>query len=1301
MRKSALYLVFAAMSSATLLATAEVHRPVSEPANPMFLKGITNRPWWNDAWEFRLPISVSESSTNKVAAYIADFILDLGRADMADSVRIVTDYDEEIPCWAQAAGGKDSTKVRIQFKTPLGAAENRSFLVYFGNPKAKRVELSSEVSADINERFITLRNAMLTLDFARHSPDPDVLRRFKVNASPTENELTQSATRISDYSLRIDTANAPRFYTNRVELTLSTPFMKEVRVANGVFSSTYTLYADSPRLDYAFKQEDDAKSRMRRLSLALSPGGGSAWDDLVYPSLAGSINTDRAQLDYRPDSGEPIRHSDLGDWSGEGWYATTDRKTGVSVGQFYSAADILGLGQSEWNGDTGARCHYIQMTLRGDGKQQGEVRGALFGTLARADIVRAEYRSWANPPRILAGRAEPRRAIVVKPPDMARDFCSFQQIGVNLNALHGDVPGAVEEAAENTTRYLRRDGFNGVHFVNHPVYFWNWNPDKTLFDEIHAAWTNKTYGGSGKARAEWSDSERGSRTFRSYLNTLHRDGIGAFHWGGLLFGNAILENDRARGLEVEALGTLNAEFGFDATWCAAQGREGPTMPDEDWSRLGGYFWKYKNRADRERFLALQDIRIEHARKFCEAVRKAGGKPLTWGCDLGLLGNEQFSLDNAGDFDVVIQELMIGHLLDRNERNRFGITRMRAMVNNEPRTVWNHFWTRIAGDDVRIGNCDLPFMYGVNGFNQEGDDYRHVDDEIVTKGSDFYHFAYNTGLSEISPKFTPVKYITVFRDSGDHRADILEGRCGTYMYVHRWDDTTETDGAANIWASAPSIHVDLTLNRFFTLENLKRYPILALPHNYMLTEERFAIVRRYVEDGGVCYAEGAKFPYAKFFTDGSEQVPESKLGLRRRSFGKGKLLYAPGNPSLKGYALDPGSELRRLIVAESGVPEPVVIEERFARKVDGFVRTDGANWMFGSFALAMPGGTADVVRATFNLPAAKGRTLFALDMKSGKRVPFDRTLEYLQRPGEVCNYLIGDDAFTAVPEHAFCETGSFGATRRESLTDGATRNLAAMSELGDFKAPVKVVLFQKTAGGFPNATHARGSLMQELMTGNSYNVKSFRDALADAKLLQLRALDAETLEKVFFESVDELKAFLRRGGTIMFDRTRTTPTAKAFLKDVGVYDVNESIAAGGGYHGEANFDDLGKTHELFTKPWNIYQPWVGKRMQSGVCYTKWDAENQFAPFVICKRDRPDKESAAAMCVCQDKVLGAGRIVFQENDGAFTSWYEGVTYGENLLSWAIGINFKEHKRKVQLLYGGFGAPIKLPETKRNSF
>ena len=212
---------------------------------------------------------------------------------------------------------------------------------------------------------------------------------------------------------------------------------------------------------------------------------------------------------------------------------------------------------------------------------------------------------------------------------------------------------------------------------------------------------------------------------------------------------------------------------------------------------------------------------------------------------------------------------------------------------------------------------------------------------------------------------------------------------------------------------------------------------------------------------------------------------------------------------------------------------------------------------------------------------------------------------------------------------------------------------------------------------------------------------YNDKLIDENSEAARQTIINSGAEVYMPTAEELKAFLRRGGTIMFDRTRTTPAAKAFLKDIGVYDVNESIATGGDYHGEANFDGLGKTNELFTTPWNIYQPWVGNRMQSSTCFTKWDAQNQFAPFVICKRDRPGKEKEAAMCVCQDKVLGAGRVVFQENSGAFTSWYEGVTYGENLLSWAIGMDFKEHKRKVRLLYGGFGVPVKLPETKRNSF
>ena len=1285
--------------------------PVSDPCNPMYLKGMTDKPWWNGEWKFRLPVVVSESSTNDVAAFVADFEVDLGRAGQADSVRVVTDYGDEIPCWAgEVPGTGGGTWVRVQFKTQINAAENKCFHLYFGNPNAKRPAYPDEVTCYETDSLLTVRNSSLTVDFTRKTSNGDIVKRFKVNGSWADNELTLLPCQTVARAFRVKPSNGQSVFTNRVTLALSTPFMKQVKVENGVFNSTYTMFADSDRLDYSFVPT--AKGIFfRSLDTSWAPGGGMAWDDLLYPSLVGTINTDRAQLDYRRDSGEPIKHPDLGDWSGEGWYAFCDRKTACSVGQFYSGADVRGVSQDGWSGESQVNCHSLNITLRpGNAKHpQGEIRGAAFGTLARVDVIQGEYRMWASPPRIFAGKPEPWRRIEVRPPDMAHDFCTFQQLGPGPKAIKNDEPGLPEESAENVARYLRRDGFNGAHLILDAARWWHWNPEKEVFDEVCAAFTNKTYGGDGKYQATWAQSQLGSRNMRAFLDTLHRNGIGAYHWGYALFQgpstcDALLTQERPRELDIEVNGRTHAAFGFDATWCGMQGHEGPMMMQADWKKLGVNFWKYKDRADTEAFLRLQDMRVEHARKFSAAVRKAGGKSLSWGCDLGPLVNEQFSLNNAGDFDVVIQELMIGQSLNRNERNRFGIARMRAMFDNEPHTVWTHFWSRIAGDDIRVGNCDLPFIYGVNGFNQEADDYRQVDAEIVTKGTDFYRFAYNTGLAAFSPKFTPVKYFNVFRDQCDHRADILEGRTGKkWMYALGYE-MTETDGAANIWTTAPSIHTDLTLNRFFTLKSLQRYPMLALPHNYMLTKEQFAIVLRYVKEGGICYAEGEKFPFAKEFANGATKVEKSKYGFSVRTFGKGKLLYSPKNPSLEKFALHPNREFRSFLVREIGRPEPLVVEPKYCTCVDGMVRTDGANWMFGSFALDMPGGTAAVVRATFNLPLVEGKKYFAVDMKSGRRVPFDGALEFVQRPRQVTNWLIGDEGFTAVPEHTVCRTFDFGAVKPVALTDGAKKNLVERKDLGDFTRPLAMLLFQepgKDGKSYENQTVKRGSYEQKLMSRANYEAKAFQDVLASAKVLQLRALRTDIVERVFAENGDALKAFLGRGGSILFDRTKTSPAATSFLRDVGVYDVNESRVTGGDRWGEANFADLGKDHELFTKPWDIYQPWISRRMQGGNCFTKWDAKKQFAPFVIVERDRPDKSRPAAMCVCQDNVCGAGRVIFQENDGAFTSWYEGITYGENLLSWAFGLDFKTHKRKVQLLYGGFGTPVEFPAVVRNGF
>ncbi len=65
----------------------------------------------------------------------------------------------------------------------------------------------------------------------------------------------------------------------------------------------------------------------------------------------------------------------------------------------------------------------------------------------------------------------------------------------------------------------------------------------------------------------------------------------------------------------------------------------------------------------------------------------------------------------------------------------------------------------------------------------------------------------------------------------------------------------------------------------------------------------------------------------------------------------------------------------------------------------------------------------------------------------------------------------------------------------------------------------------------------------------------------------------------------------------------------------------------------------------------------------------------------------------MLVLQENVLGKGRVMFAENGLGFTDWYENQIYGNNILSWFIGMSVKEHREKVELLNGGPGEVVRL--------
>ena len=272
------------------------------------------------------------------------------------------------------------------------------------------------------------------------------------------------------------------------------------------------------------------------------------------------------------------------------------------------------------------------------------------------------------------------------------------------------------------------------------------------------------------------------------------------------------------------------------------------------------------------------------------------------------------------------------------------------------------------------------------------------------------------------------------------------------------------------------------------------------------------------------------------------------------------------------------------------------------------------------------------------------------------------------------YLIGDDAFTALPE---TRPGRWdGASVRASFPCAA---IPADSAPTNFTQALAVEFTRGTAER-PQATRrARdGRIGVRTMTADAYSARRMNEALEGATYLHFVATDTAAADRVFADCPDALKDLLKRGGGIIFDRMATGPKARAFLGEVGVYDPNAAAVTG---EGRAVVCQGLSTNSLL-------RPQMGPgymHLQFTRSFPKWDAKAQFATHV--DRHHPDR----AMAVAQEGVLGAGKIIFTQNDRAFNDWYENVPYGESVLSWVIGRPLGEHARLVCDMNGGVGQVI----------
>jgi len=197
--------------ASSLVASAEtlLELPVSATANTAYLTSMSERPWWNKAWKRRAPLLVSSRSEVSSGKTIVDSIVDFGEKVNPDEVRLVTPWETEVPCVCEPFS---ETAIRLLFKTRLRIQENKPFLVYWGNPAAKKPVVETVLQMWENGEDLRIANGVLDLTFDKTHRTEGLLKHLRVIASQTPDELynlaAQSHVQVSfevpEYSGEVD-----------------------------------------------------------------------------------------------------------------------------------------------------------------------------------------------------------------------------------------------------------------------------------------------------------------------------------------------------------------------------------------------------------------------------------------------------------------------------------------------------------------------------------------------------------------------------------------------------------------------------------------------------------------------------------------------------------------------------------------------------------------------------------------------------------------------------------------------------------------------------------------------------------------------------------------------------------------------------------------------------------------------------------------------------------------------------------------------------------------------------------------
>ncbi len=819
--------------------------------NQLYLRASPSIPWRDARWTRRVPVLVFEPSGMDRAALPALVSIDLGGA-ASDSVRVATPWGEDVPFQLRPTS-PNTNLVEVVFAADFLAHEHRLFFVYCGGAGEPPPDGKADLIVQEYDDRIELVNCRLRAVLRRAEPR---LAYLAPRFNPGGNQLSDSHGQWPDGNgypgSRIDVRGA-RITGCRVAERGPVRAVVEYTGDDGQPIISIMLYNGARSLEWR------AHGSGLKITTDWMPGrGGYGHGAGTPPDILRWAKPDAVERFPCSRAGVLAQREAAASADGD-WYALEDTQTGQTVGEIFDGCFPPSLRAVQSDMDLSVEAEWAALT--------NALRGAW--------LPLPEGSGWLPFPR--EARALNNPALVLTAPVQKRE----------------DVPPSARVPRLN--RELIRGYHDGLAARGRPQPLYTggatpWENLPHVLDWVRRRGGNylSVYAAGPFWKSRWLDNaDPRSEYLGKLLELAHARGMGV-QWGGTgmlsklgkTSGNSIFFGDKAPPGFVESQADLLrfreyairaaeeiAAYDLDMCWLFEETKymiANPHDPAGHVREFGRQAFQAKygmepaaparveslaDPAHHNTVFFEMDVYTDLVRDMTRAIKAVNPEIIVGDSDAASTiarlegGPHDWEL-HAEFFDMQSMDIW------GPPCNRFKWFRklMRAMFDNRGSTG---FLSMGLTRDLGTAH-DHQMMWGLQSLIVfppcRTDTWAEYYDE-AKRNLQFYEY---TGLGDLIARARPAKRAALLRDRAGMIEDIRQGRwvkaAGDYF-------GTQYDIRLQGIVYLHNFQCDLVMSKYFTMDNLKEYPVLVLASYDALADDMAAIIQDYLQQGGCVLAEG--------------------------------------------------------------------------------------------------------------------------------------------------------------------------------------------------------------------------------------------------------------------------------------------------------------------------------------------------------------------------------------------------------------------------------------------------------------